>query len=163
MIFTFLFRDWCSDSCVLANGQSSCEGGQAPHGSDRRFLRDECQFSSSHGVRVTWTSTCLFPFLGVWVIGGVESLSTGSPSGRGSGYLGSMYSHFLHESRRYVCRFCTSHLSRVKKELLSRLQSNRETKQRQKKQANNNQQPQPPKEHQTKETTCCATLVVLQR
>ena len=57
--------------CVLANGQSSCEGSQAPHGSDRRFL---------------------FPFLRVWVIGGVGSLSTGSPSGRGSGYLGLMYS-----------------------------------------------------------------------
>ena len=27
---------------------------------------------------------------------------------------------FLHESRRYVCRFCTSHLVRVKKELLYR-------------------------------------------
>ena len=34
--------------CVLANGQSSCEGSLAPHGSDRRFLRDESQ--SSHGV-----------------------------------------------------------------------------------------------------------------
>ena len=31
---------------------------------------------------------------------------------------------FLHESRRYVCRFCTSHLVRVKKELLYRLHSN---------------------------------------
>ena len=28
-----------------------------------------------------------------------------------------------------MCRFCTSHLSRVKRELLSRLQSNREAKQ----------------------------------
>ena len=36
---------------------------------------------------------------------------------------------FLRESRRYVCRFCTSHLSRVKKELLSRLQSNRDNDQ----------------------------------
>ena len=27
---------------VLANGQSSCVGSHAPHGSDRRFLRDEC-------------------------------------------------------------------------------------------------------------------------
>ena len=37
---------------------------------------------------------------------------------------------FLHESRRYVCRFCTSHLSRVKRELLlSRLHSNKEAKQ----------------------------------
>ena len=35
---------------------------------------------------------------------------------------------FLHESRRYVCRFCTSHLDRVKKELLYRLHSNRGTK-----------------------------------
>ena len=33
---------------------------------------------------------------------------------------------FLRESRRYVCRFCTSHLDRVKKELLYRLHSNRE-------------------------------------
>ena len=36
---------------------------------------------------------------------------------------------FLHESRRYVCRFCASHLSRVEKELLSRLQSNRDNDQ----------------------------------
>ena len=41
---------------------------------------------------VTWTSTCLFSFLWVWVIGGVGSLSTESPSGRDSGYLGEMYS-----------------------------------------------------------------------
>ena len=41
---------------------------------------------------------------------------------------------FLHESRRYVCRFCTSHLVRVKKELLYRLHSNRE------KEAPNNKQ-----------------------
>ena len=34
--------------CVLANGQSSCVGCYAPHGSDRRFFRDECQ--GSHGV-----------------------------------------------------------------------------------------------------------------
>ena len=34
-------------------------------------------------------------------------------------------SAFLHESRRYVCRFCTSHLVRVKKELLYRLHTNR--------------------------------------
>ena len=30
----------------------------------------------------------------------------------------------LHESRRYVCRFCTSHLGRVEKELQYRLQTN---------------------------------------
>ena len=35
---------------------------------------------------------------------------------------------FLHKSRGYVCRFCTSHLDRVKKELLYRLHSNRGTK-----------------------------------
>ena len=99
------FRDWCSDSlprpwgstsglcCVLANGQSSCEGSQAPHGSDRRFLRDECQFSSSHGVRGNLDLHLSLPFpSGLEVIGGVGSLSTGSPSGRGSGYLGLMYS-----------------------------------------------------------------------
>ena len=34
-------------------------------------------------------------------------------------------SSFLHESRRYVRRFCTSHLVRVKKELLYRLHTNR--------------------------------------
>ena len=105
MIFTFLFRDWCCDSlprpwgstsglcCVLANGQSSCEGSQAPHGSDRRFLRDECQSSSSHGVRGNLDLHLSLPFpSGLGVIGGVGSLSTGSPSGRGSGYLGLMYS-----------------------------------------------------------------------
>ena len=105
MIFTFLFRDWCSDSlprpwgstsglcCVLANGQSSCEGSQAPHGSDRRFLRDECQSSSSHGVRGNLDLHLSLPIpSGLGVIGGVGSLSTGSPSGRGSGYLGLMYS-----------------------------------------------------------------------
>ena len=105
MIFTFLFRDWCCDSfprpwgstsglcCVLANGQSSCVGSQAPHGSDRRFLRDECQFSSSHGVRGNLDLHLSLPFpSGLGVIGGVGSLSTGSPSGRGSGYLGLMYS-----------------------------------------------------------------------
>ena len=42
---------------VLANGQSSCVGGQAPHGSDRRFLRDECQ--SSRGV---WSNLDLLHF-----------------------------------------------------------------------------------------------------
>ena len=105
MIFTFLFRDWCSDSlprpwgstsglcCVLANGQSSCAGSQAPHGSDRRFLRDECQSSSSHGVRGNLDLHLSLPIpSGLGVIGGVGSLSTGSPSGRGSGYLGLMYS-----------------------------------------------------------------------
>ena len=89
MIFTFLFRDWCSDSlsrpwrstsgpcCVLANGQSSCEGSQAPHGSDRRFLRDECQFSSGHGVRGNLDLHLSLPFSsGLGVIGGVGSLST---------------------------------------------------------------------------------------
>ena len=105
MIFTFLFRDWCCDSlprpwgstsglcCVLANGQSSCEGSQAPHGSDRRFLRDECQSFSSHGVRGNLDLHLSLPIpSGLGVIGGVGSLSTGSPSGRGSGYLGLMYS-----------------------------------------------------------------------
>ena len=105
MIFTFLFRDWCCDSlprpwgstsglcCVLANGQSSCEGSQAPHGSDRRFLRDECQSSSSHGVRGNLDLHLSLPIpSGLGVIGGVGSLSTWSPSGRGSGYLGLMYS-----------------------------------------------------------------------
>ena len=48
---------------------------------------------------------------------------------------------FLHESRRYVCRFCTSHLIRVKKELLSRLQSIRET--------TNNQNKNPTNQHTT--------------
>ena len=99
------FRDWCSDSlprpwgstsglcCVLANGQSSCEGSQAPHGSDRRFLRDECQSFSSHGVRGNLDLHLSLPIpSGLGVIGGVGSLSTGSPSGRGSGYLGLMYS-----------------------------------------------------------------------
>ena len=38
-----------------------------------------------------------------------------------------------------MCRFCTSHLSRVKKELLSRLQSIRETKQTNKKPPSNQQ------------------------
>ena len=99
------FRDWCSDSlprpwestsglcCVLANGQSSCEGSQAPHGSDRRFLRDEGQSFSSHGVRgnLDLHLSLSIPS-GLGVIGGVGSLSTGSPSGRGSGYLGLMYS-----------------------------------------------------------------------
>ena len=33
---------------------------------------------------------------------------------------------FWHESRRYVCRFCTSHLGRVRKELLYRLHTNKE-------------------------------------
>ena len=33
---------------------------------------------------------------------------------------------FLHESRRCVCRFCASHLVRVKKELPNRLHPNRE-------------------------------------
>ena len=99
------FRDWCCDSlprpwgstsglcCVLANGQSSCEGSQAPHGSDRRFLRDECQSFSSHGVWGNLDLHLSLPIpLGLGVIGGVGSLSTGSPSGRGSGYLGLMYS-----------------------------------------------------------------------
>ena len=45
----------------------------------------------------------------------------------------------LHESRRYVCRFCTSHLDRVKKELLCRLHSNS------KKEPPNNKPPQPKK------------------
>ena len=77
----------------LANGQSSCEGSQAPHGSDRRFLRDECQSFSSHGVRVTLDLHLSLPIpSGLGVIGGVGSLSTGSPSGRGSGYLGLMRS-----------------------------------------------------------------------
>ena len=35
---------------------------------------------------------------------------------------------FLHESRRYVCRLCTSHLCRVKRELLYRLQSSEANK-----------------------------------
>ena len=99
------FQDWCSDSlprpwgstsglcCVLADGQSSCKGSQAPHGSDRRFLRDECQSFSSHGVRgnLNLHLSLSIPS-GLGVIGGVGSLSTGSPSGRGSGYLGLMYS-----------------------------------------------------------------------
>ena len=34
----------------------------------------------------------------------------------------------LHESRRYVCRFCTSHLGRVKKKLLHRLQTKQKNK-----------------------------------
>ena len=41
---------------------------------------------------------------------------------------------FLHESRRYVCRFCTSHLDRVEKELSYRLHFNS------KKEAPNNKQ-----------------------
>ena len=78
------FRDWCSDSlprpwgstsghcCVLANGQSSCEGSQAPHGSDRRFLRDECQSFSSHGVRGNLDLHLSLPIpSGLEVIGGV--------------------------------------------------------------------------------------------
>ena len=70
--------------CDLANGQSSCEGSHAPHGSDRRFLRDERQ--SSHGVRGNLDLHLSLPIpSGLGVIGGVGSLSTGSPSGRGSG------------------------------------------------------------------------------
>ena len=36
-----------------------------------------------------------------------------------------MLARFLHEWRRCVCRSCTSHLSRVKKELLDRLRITR--------------------------------------
>ena len=57
--------------CDLANGQGSCEGSQAPHGSDRRFLLD--------------LHLSLPIPSGLGVIGGVGLLSTGSPSGRGSG------------------------------------------------------------------------------
>ena len=69
---------------VLANGQSSCVGSHAPHGSDRRFLRDESQ--SSHGVWGKPGPPSLLPTLS-WCGGweGVGSLSTGSPSGGGSG------------------------------------------------------------------------------
>ena len=52
---------------------------------------------------------------------------------------------FLHESRRYVCRFCASHLCQVKKELQYRSQSKRK-KQHQKPKATQNQNTQPPKE-----------------
>ena len=49
--------------------------------------------SSSHGVRGNLDLHLSLPFpSGLGVIGGVGSLSTGSPSGRGSGYLGLMYS-----------------------------------------------------------------------
>ena len=49
---------------------------------------------------------------------------------------------FLHESRHYVCRFCTSHLGRVKKELLYRLRT-KQTKQTPKHPPN--QKPKPTK------------------
>ena len=73
----------------LANGQSSCEGCYAPHGSDRRFLRDECQ--GSHGVWGNLDLLRVFPCFRVCVTwrGGIvrnrHKKSTGSPSGRGSG------------------------------------------------------------------------------
>ena len=49
---------------------------------------------------------------------------------------------FLHESRRYVCRFCASHLGRVKKELHYRLQ----TKKKKQKPPNNTTKTQKPPE-----------------
>ena len=58
-------------------------------------------------------------------------------------------------SRRYVCRFCTSHLDRVKKELLYRLHSNSE------KEAPKQQTTTAQKRHQKEETTCYATHVAL--
>ena len=53
------------------------------------------------------------------------SLSLSRSSGHEAGLPAWALAHvfFLHESRRYVCRFCTSHLSQVKKELLHRLQT----------------------------------------
>ena len=64
---------------VLANGQSSCVGSQAPHGSDRRFLRDESQ--SSHGV---WGNLDLLHFFlhcrGVGVGKGWDRYRLGHPA-----------------------------------------------------------------------------------
>ena len=61
---------------------------------------------------------------------------------------------FLHEWRRCVCRLCTSHLSRVNRELPARLRSNRERE-------NTNQPPnnKPNKHQQTtgKGATCKVT------
>ena len=48
-----------------------------------------------------------------------------SSSGLGLDRLLQCAVFFLHESRRYVCRFCTSHLCQVKKELQCRSQSKR--------------------------------------
>ena len=66
------------------------------------------QLAAACGRVVHWFCGCLGP--GYWHI----------PRGQTAELLGC----FLHESRRYVCRFCTSHLVRVKKELLYRLQLN---------------------------------------
>ena len=68
---------------------------------------------------------------------------------------------FLHESRRYVCRFCTSHLVRVKMELRYRLQPKRERKSPQ-----NKQNTQQTKHHPSKareEATCLATRGIVKR
>ena len=52
-----------------------------------------CSFQETDWSWWFWTVVLPCPIpSGLWVIGGVGSLSTGSPSGRGSGYLGLMYS-----------------------------------------------------------------------
>ena len=54
-----------------------------------------------------------------------------------------IYCFFLHGSRRYVCRGCTSHLKLVKRELRTKLQDNKPPKQKQNTQIRNKQHPKP--------------------
>ena len=62
----------------------------------------------------------------------------------------------VHESRRYVCRFCTSRLDRVKEELLNRLHSNSDKK------VPKQQTTTQTKRHQKEGATCCANRVAFQ-
>ena len=85
----FNFR---SIAWVLANGQSSCEGCYAPHGSDRRFLRDECQVS--HGVWGNLDLLRVFPCFRVCVTwrGGIAIDWVTQRSRFWQKHLGLMYS-----------------------------------------------------------------------
>ena len=69
--------------------------------------------------------TCLCSVVGLSPkLGWSARRNNGSPLGEPM--LMSAFIFFLHEWRRCVCRSCTSHLSRVKKELLARLHETRE-------------------------------------
>ena len=121
-----------------ADGSSAC-----PHSAPRHEVRGDLLCQEKRGLPGPNASVLHFSLCAVsclWgVLAGVSLLSDTPPkhflheSSRHScrkcrsacaifvGRVSIMKGIFLHEWRRCVCRSCTSHLSRVKKELLDRL------------------------------------------